>query len=68
MEISEVVVFPRIVGEQWRVAVESTLQSMASGVVVVLASPSTASRACLCPVTPVDGVAVTAECVVPYVG
>jgi len=38
-EISEVIVFPRIVGEQWRVAVESTLQSMASGVDVVLGSP-----------------------------
>ena len=38
-DISEVVVFPRIVGEQWRVAVESTLQSMASGVVVILGSP-----------------------------
>ena len=44
------------------------MRSMTSGVVIVLAGSLTVPRVCPCPVAPVDGVVVTAECVEPYVG
>ena len=40
---------------------------MASGMVVILASPLTMLRACLCPVASVDGMVMTAEGAEPCV-
>ena len=60
-EISKVVVLPRIVGEQCVVAVESSLQSMASGVAVVLGSPLVLRRSRQCPVVSVGGVVAARE-------
>ena len=60
-EISEVVVFSPIVGEQWRVAVGSTLWTMAPGVAVILGSPLAGRGSRRHLVEPVDGMASSVE-------
>ena len=52
---------PRIVGEQWRVAVGSALQSMASGVAVVLGNHLATRGSRRRPATPVGGVVSSGE-------
>ena len=60
-EYTEVVVLPLIREEQWRVAVGSTLQSVASGMTVILGSSLALRRSRRHPAASVDGVAVAVE-------